>query len=365
MNKEFACWVVEGRGYSPKSQPQVFSATERCGSEPYPVKHGFFRLAVLAVLPLLVAFRWPWQAAGDAGRIELSGTVEAREVDLAFQVGGRIARLQVDEGDAVQADQLVATLDAGDYQLALRNATAQMETAEAALAVLRAGTRPQELRVAEAKLNQAQADLDYARAEFKRIAELVPNKLAAESQLDQARQRQNVALAGVEQVRQTLALLREGPRREDIDQAAAALRARQAAVETAQRQLNYTQLRSPVAGVISVRLAEAGEVVPAGKAVLRVAELSRPWVRAYLNEADLVRVRLGQPAEVRVDGLPGQALTGRLGFISPDAEFTPKTVETRALRVDLVYRVKIEVDNPVGALKLGMPADVVLEVAAP
>ena len=365
MNKEFACWVVEGRGHSPKSQPQFHSATERRGSESYPAKHGFFRLAVLAILPLLVAFRWPWQAAGDAGRIELSGTVEAREVDLAFQVGGRIARLQVDEGDAVQVDQLVATLDAGDYQLALRNATAQMETAEAALAVLRAGTRPQELRVAEAKLNQAQADLDYARAEFERIAELVPSKLATESQLDQARQRQNVALAGVEQARQTLALLREGPRREDIDQAAATLRARQAAVETARRQLDYTQLRSPVAGVISVRLAEAGEVVPAGKAVLRVAELGRPWVRAYLNEADLVRVRLGQPAQVRVDGLPGQVLTGRLGFISPDAEFTPKTVETRALRVDLVYRVKIEVDNPVGALKLGMPADVVLQIVAP
>jgi HlyD family secretion protein len=346
------------RGCSPKSQP-------RFHLESYRVNHGFFRLAVLAMLPLLVAFRWPWQTIGDAGRIELSGTVEAREVDLAFQVGGRIARLQVDEGDAVQIDQRVATLDAGDYQLALRNATAQMEAAQAVLAALRAGTRAQELGVAEAKLNQAQADLDYARAEFGRVAELVPKKLAAENQLDQARQRQNVALAGVEQARQTLALLREGPRREDIDQAAATLRARQAAVETAQRQLNYTELRSPVAGVVSVRLAEAGEVAPAGKAVLRVAELGRPWVRAYLNEADLVRVRLGQAAEVRVDGLPGKVLPGRLAFVSPNAEFTPKTVETRALRVDLVYRVKIEVENPAGALKLGMPADVVLEIAAP
>lgn len=329
------------------------------------MKRAFVWLLALSVLSLLTAFRWPWQAAGDPERIELSGTVEAREVDLAFQVGGRIAELAVDEGDAVKAEQLVATLDASDYELALRNATAQAEAAQAALAALQAGTRVQELRVAEAKLAQAQADLEYARAEFQRVAELVPKKLATESQLDQARQRQNVALAGVEQARQNLALLREGPRQEDIAQAAATLRGRQAAVETARRQLEYVQLHSPVGGLVSVRLAEAGEVVAAGKPVLRIAELGRPWVRAYLNEADLPRVRLGQPVEVRVDGLPGKVLPGRLAFISPDAEFTPKTVETRALRVDLVYRVKVEVENPDWVLKLGQPADVLLKPVSP
>ena len=329
------------------------------------MKRAFVWLLALSLLPLLTAFRWPWQAAGDPERIELSGTVEAREVDLAFQVGGRIAGLAVDEGDAVKAEQPVATLDASDYELALRTATAQMEATRAALAVLQAGTRAQELRVAEAKLAQAQADLAYARGEFKRVAELIPRKLAAENQLDLARQRQNVALAGVEQARQNLALLREGPRREEIDRATAELRARQTAVETARRQLDYTQARSPVVGVVAVRLAEVGEIVSSGKPVLRIAELGRPWVRAYLNETDLPRVRLGQPAEVRVDGLPGKVLVGRLAFISPDAEFTPKTVETRALRVDLVYRVKIEVDNPDGALKLGQPADVLLKAVAP
>ncbi len=312
-----------------------------------------------------MAFRWPWQSARDTDRIELSGTVEAREVDLAFQVGGRIVRLLVEEGDAVKAEQLIAELDARDYELASRNATAQAEAAQAALAALQAGTRVQELRVAEAQQAKAQADLDYARVEFRRIADLVSKKLAPEDQLDQARQRQNVALAGIEQARQNLALLREGPRQEEIDQAAATLRARQAAAETARRQLEYVRLHSPAAGVVSVRLAEAGEVVSPGKTVLRVAELGRPWVRAYLSEADLTRVRLGQAAEVRVDGLPGKVLAGRLAFIAPDAEFTPKTVETRALRVDLVYRVKIEVDNPDGALKLGQPADVALKAAAP
>jgi HlyD family secretion protein len=114
--------------------------------------------------------------------------------------------------------------------------------------------------------------------------------------------------------------------------------------------------------VVGVRLAERGQVVPAGQAVFRVSEIDRPWVRAYLGETDLSKVRLGQTAEVRVDGLPGRVFAGRLAFISPTAEFTPKTVETKALRVDLVYRVKVEVENPEGHLKIGMPADVMLTV---
>lgn len=329
------------------------------------MKRASIWLLALSIFPLLLAFRWPWQSVDESRQIELSGTVEAREIDLAFQVGGRIAMLRVDEGDSVQIEQEVATLDAHDFELALSNAIAQAEAAQAALAALRAGTRIQELRVAEAQLAKAQADLDYIRVEFKRIADLVTKKLAAQDQLDQARQRQNVALAGVEQALQNLALLREGPRREDIDQAAATLRARQATVETTRRQLEYTRLQSPVAGMVSVRLAEAGEIVSPGKTVLRIAELSRPWVRAYLNEKDLTRVRLGQAAQIRIDGLPGKVFEGRLAFISPTAEFTPKTVETHALRVDMVYRVKVQVDNPDGVLKLGQPADVVLSTTPP
>ncbi|HRX60391.1 MAG TPA: efflux RND transporter periplasmic adaptor subunit [Candidatus Competibacter sp.] len=329
------------------------------------MKRASIWLLALSIFPLLLAFRWPWQSVDESRQIELSGTVEAREIDLAFQVGGRIATLRVDEGDSVQIEQEVATLDAHDFELTLSNAIAQTEAAQAALAALRAGTRIQELRVAEAQLAKAQADLDYIRVEFKRIADLVAKKLAAQDQLDQARQRQNVALAGVEQALQNLALLREGPRREDIDQAAATLRARQATAETARRQLEYTRLQSPVTGMVSVRLAEAGEIVSPGKAILRIAELSQPWVRAYLNEKDLTRVRLGQAAQIRIDGLPGKVFEGRLTFISPTAEFTPKTVETHALRVDMVYRVKVQVDNPNGVLKLGQPADVVLSTTPP
>jgi len=312
---------------------------------------------------LLTACHWPWSDAADPVLLMLAGTVEAREVELAFQVGGYLQRLEVDEGDAVTVAKRLAVLDRRDYDLALQSAAAQAEAAKAALAALQAGARPQELRVAEAQLARAEADQAFARAEIRRIEHLVAKRLASQEQLDEGRMRQDVAAAVVAQARHSLDLLREGPRREDIDRAAAEHRVRQVAVNIAEQQLAYTELRSPVEGVVSVRLADSGEVVAKGQAVLRIAELTRPWVRAYLNETDLARVKLGQAAEVRADGLPDQVFSGRLSFISPEAEFTPKTVETRALRVDLVYRVKVDVDNPDGLLKLGMPVDVILKTA--
>jgi HlyD family secretion protein len=298
--------------------------------------------------------------AGD-GKILLSGTVEAHEIDLAFQVAGRIDALRVDEGDYVQAGDLVAVLEAQDYQLALERAQAESQAAAAALAVLRAGTREQEIRVAEQALVEAQARLRYAEAESHRTRRLVPNRLASEDQLEKAEMQEDIARATVARSRESLSLLQEGPRKEDIDQAAAELAARQASLAVAKRNLAYTRLQSPAPGIVTVRFAEPGEVVSAGQPVLRLAVLSRPWVRAYLAEADLARVTLGQRAEVRADGLPDRVFQGRLGFISPKAEFTPKTVETRELRVDLVYRIKVEVENPEGALKLGMPVDVTLD----
>ncbi|HUJ00257.1 MAG TPA: efflux RND transporter periplasmic adaptor subunit, partial [Usitatibacter sp.] len=157
-------------------------------------------------------------------------------------------------------------------------------------------------------------------------------------------------------------LLREGPRKEDIEKAAADFEAATAAAATAAQQLAYARLASTVEGVVSVRLAEQGQNVAPGQAVFRVAQVDRPWVRVYLGEKDLPRVKLGEPAEVRVDGIPGRVFHGHLSFISPEAEFTPKTVETKALRVDLVYRAKVDVDDASGALKIGMPADVLLAV---
>lgn len=319
---------------------------------------------LIALGSVLSACNWPWSDDADNTVIRLAGTVEAREIDLAFQVSGRIAALHTDEGEPVTAGQEAATLDSRDYELALQRARAEAEVARAALALLQAGTRAQEIRAAAATLAKAQAELRFAQAEVRRISGLVERHLASRESLDQAQRQLDVMQAGVEEARQRLDLLREGARKEDIDRAQAELAARLAAVQVAEQQLAYTRLHSPVAGVVSVRLAERGEVVAAGQPVLRVAKLATPWVRAYINETDLSRVQLGQPAEVRVDGLPGKVFQGRLSFIAPKAEFTPKTVETRELRTDLVYRIKVEVENPEGLLKIGMPADVYLRIAS-
>ncbi len=305
---------------------------------------------------------WPWGASTRNSVIVLSGTVDAHEADISFQVPGRILRLDTDEGRAVEIGSALAALDPRDYELSLARARAQADSAAKVLAALKAGSRVQDVHGAEAALRQAQADLQLARAQQERTAKLVAEHFLPPQQLDTANDQVEVAAAKAEQARQALSLLREGPRKEDIARAAADVEAADALVATAQQQLSYTRLLSPVAGVVSVRQAEQGQNVTAGQPVFRVAEIARPWVRAYLDEKDLARVKLGQPAQVQVDGLPGKQFAGHLTFISPEAEFTPKTVETRALRVDLVYRVKVEVDDAAGQLKIGMPADVRLAV---
>ncbi len=303
--------------------------------------------------------------SSEAGNgLTLSGTVEARETALSFQVGGRIERLLTDEGQAVQRDQEVALLVNADYDLAVQRARAEVDAAAAALAALESGARKQELKVSEATLVQAQAEQRFAEEDVKRIQSLIKKHLAAQEQLDQAKLKRDVARSAVRKAEQQLQLLREGPRQEEITQAHAALEGRRSALQSAERQLTYTRLISPINGTVTLRQAEAGEMVNAGQPVFKVAELTRPWVRAYLNETDLARVKLGQSASVSVDGLPGKTFRGRLAFISPRAEFTPKAVETRALRVDLVYRVKIELEDPEGLLKLGMPADVVFDAGS-
>lgn len=316
--------------------------------------------AALLLATLLAGCRWPWESGAPREALTLSGTVDARQIDVSFQAGGRIGRLLADEGQTVQAGRAIAELDASDLQLAAQRARAQAESARKAYASLKAGARPQELRGAEAAVAQAAADRRFADLAVVRTRELVAQHFVSPEQMDRARSTADAAAARQDQASQTLALLRAGARPEDLQRAQADVQAAEAAQAAAERMLAYASLVSPVGGVISVRLAEAGQVVAAGQPVLRIAELTQPWVRAYVAQADLTRVQLGQPVQVRVDGLPGQVLPGKLSFISPQAEFTPKTVETKALRVDLVYRIKVDVEDREHRLKIGMPADVTI-----
>jgi HlyD family secretion protein len=302
-----------------------------------------------------------WNNNPNSDAIVLSGTLEAREIDLSFQVSGRMTDLLRDEGSTVQSGTVVAKLDDRDYTLALQQASATANAAKASLAALSAGTRRQEIRAAEANVEKAKAQLNYWKSEVKRVSFLVPKKLTTEEQLEQTQLQYEIALAGVDQAEQNLNLLKEGPRKEDIERAEQEYAARIEARELSKQQLSYTTLQSPVDGMVTLRLSESGEVVSPGQPVIRVAELANTWVRGYISETNLGRVRLGQPATITVDSYPDKKFSGTLTFISPVAEFTPKTVETRELRVDLVYRIKVQVDNPEGLLKIGMPADIYLQ----
>jgi HlyD family secretion protein len=301
---------------------------------------------------------WPWLNPEAQDQLLLSGTVDAREVDLSFQVGGHIRKLHADEGDTVENGQTVAELDPRDFELTHARTRAEVAAAEQQLAVLEAGARAQEIRAAEATVRQADADLKLARISRQRTVKLVAEKFESPQQLDAANEQVESASARLDGAREQLSLLREGARKEDIERTAAERDAAVAAEAFAEQQLTYTRLVSTVRGTVSVRLAERGQNVAAGQGVLRIAQIDQPWVRIYLSAADLPLVKLGQRAQVTVDGLPGKTFEGRLSFISPEAEFTPKTVETHALRVDLVYRAKVDVDNTAGELKIGMPADV-------
>ncbi len=308
---------------------------------------------------------WQGRQAAQAHALLLSGTVEATQLRPAFRVPGRIRRMPVEEGQRVEAGQLLAELDDASLRAAVQAARALRDAAAASLARLEAGSRPEEIRAAEAAVQEAQARLALARIERRRLEGLVPRKLAPPEALDRARSAEQVARAALAGARERLALLRAGPRQEDIRKARALLAAREAELAQAKLRLGYARLEAPAAGVVALRLHEPGEVVAAGQPVLELDLMDRPWVRAYLSERDLPRVRLGQQAEVRADGLPGLSLQGRLAFISPRAEYTPKTVETRELRVDLVYRIKVLVQDPEHRLKLGMPVDLRLPLTPP
>lgn len=320
---------------------------------------------VLALFTLLGGCRWPWGADAPEGTLVLPGTVEAHEAPLAFQVGGRIAVLRVDEGAWVKAGDVVAELNPNDANLDAVRTAADAESARQALAAMVAGTRPQEVKVSRATLARAEADLTLAQAERERVKALRAEEAVSQADLDRAEQQFAAAEAARSEAAERLNLATEGPRAEDVARARADHASRAAAAAEARRRLAYTRLRSPVDGVVTLRQAEKGEVVAAGQPVFRVAETAHPWVRAYLDEPELPRVRLGQEAEVTADGLPGTVWKGRLAFVAQEAEFTPKVVETRELRSDLVYRIKVEVEDPGSALKIGMPVDVRLAVGQP
>ena len=385
------------------------------------MKKIILRLILLAILAAAGFYLWSARfARKNENRLTVSGNIELTQVDISFKVPGKLVELDVDEGAFVKKGMVIARIDReqveqqrsrdeasvaasqSQYQqmetsvrwqretlesdIALRKA--ELRATQARLDLLLAGSRPQEIQQAQAAVADATAQHDQAKADWDRAQELFKNDDISKAQYDQYRMRLDSTSAVLRQAQEKLALVKEGPRKEDIEAARAEVERAKAAqqaseanrlevqrreedvkahladlarakaqVAITQTQINDTVVTSPIDGVVLVKSAEVGEVLAAGTTVVTIGDIDHPWLRAYINETDLGRVKLGQPVQLTNDSYQGKTYPGRVSFISSEAEFTPKQIQTREERVKLVYRIKIDVDNPRHELKSNMPVD--------
>jgi HlyD family secretion protein len=303
------------------------------------------------------------------GPLRASGYVEATEVRVAPEVGGRVLRMAVDEGARVSSGSLVAELDTTDTEIAIRRVEAERAQAVAQLRLLQAGPRPEDLRQARAQAESAQADVAAAEFELKsaaadlaRFEALLASNAGSRKQRDDAATRRDVAAARVEALKdrvraanETVARLRAGARREEIAAAQARVDAVDAQLEAMRKSQADARVLSPVDGIVTSRLVDPGEVVAPRAPLVVVTDLDRAWANVYVEEPVVARLKLGQTIPIVTDAR--QRLDGTVTFISPKAEFTPRNVQTAEERTKLVYRIKVTTDNKQGVLKSGMPVE--------
>ena len=303
------------------------------------------------------------QAPGNV--LHLFGNVDIRQIQLSFHATGRIQRILVEEGQKVEAGELLAELDPVRYEAAAEQAKAQVAAQREVLSRLLAGSRPEEIQEARARVKAAEAALRDAEPTHRRTKILAQSQYVSQQQLDNTEASLNTARANLDGAQQTLTLAIKGPRQEDIEVARAQLKAYEAALRKAEEELSDTRLYAPEHAVVQDRILEPGDMASPQTPVFTLA-LSNPlWVRAYVSEPDLGKIALGMHAEVKTDSFPNKVYQAWIGFISPTAEFTPKQVETTELRSKLVYRLRVYVCNPQNELRLGMPADVFVPFSQP
>jgi HlyD family secretion protein len=314
-------------------------------------------VVVLAVVLWLSFGRARELASGD---LVMSGNVDIRQVQLAFYGSERIAAVLVREGDHVRKGQLLASLDKARLEAQVANRSALAAAQRDVLRRLEAGNRPEEIRKAHADLEAASADLSNAELTSARVFKLASQGASTAQDSDDARAALDVARARKAAAQEADALMVLGPREEDVSAARAALQSDEAQLDLAKKDLADADLLAPSDGVVENRILEPGDMASPQKPVITLALEDPLWIRAYVAETDLPRIRPGMKAWVTTDGFPGKRYEGWVGYISPTAEFTPKSVETQEVRTKLVYQVRVFVGNPQGELRLGMPAVVTL-----
>jgi HlyD family secretion protein len=320
-------------------------------------------LVVLGLVGVLIW--WLMQREVSSKELVLFGNVDLRQVELSFNNNERIADVLVQEGDRVQRGQVLARLHTGRLAPQLAQAVAEAAAQRQVVARLRNGTRPEEIAQARANVESARADLENARRQYQRLksaSELSVGRAVPQQNVDAAKATLQVAEAKLAVNQKALDLAVIGPRKEDIAQAEAQLRADEARAALVRQQLADAQLTAPMDAVVRSRLMEPGEMASPQSPVFSLAITDPKWVRAYVGEPDLGKIRSGMTASVAVDSFPDHRFDGWIGFISPVAEFTPKAVQTEELRTSLVYEVRVFVKDPADELRLGMPATVYITV---
>ncbi len=326
-------------------------------------------LPVVAVLALSAAGAAAWYSRNhrvdSASVLTLYGNVDIRQVQLAFNGSERIAQMYAREGDTVRKGQLLAKLDTVRLAHNVDLQEAQLASQQQVVSRLEAGSRPEEISKAQADLEAARFDAENAEVSYKRVKELVSQHFVSIQQEDNARTAADAAQAKYHAVQETLKLVQMGPRKEDIAAARAMLKANQAAVEVARKALADASLSAPDNGVIQGRILEPGDMASPQRPVYTLALTDPIWVRAYVQGRDLGKLKPGMRAEIGTDSYPGKRYQAWVGYISPSAEFTPKSVETTEVRSSLVYQIRVFVCNPQDELRLGMPATVTIPLNEP
>jgi HlyD family secretion protein len=331
------------------------------------------RLCLLVlVLPVCVA---ACTDAPPADRVRVSGHVEATEVHTAAEVGGRLLDLRVDEGDRVEAGAIIARLDTEDIALQIARTRADRGATLAQLRLLEAGSRAEDIRQAraqvdaatadtaaiDAEVKAAQLDLDRFQALLAANAGSVKQRDDAQARLDTAKARQRAAQDRVRSARETQMRLEAGTRPEEIQAARARVEAADAQIAVLEKSQRDANVLSPISGIVTQKLVDAGEIVAPGTPLVVITDLDHAWANLFVPEPMIPRVAMGQAATIITDA-GGQSLDGKVTYISPRAEFTPRNVQTAEERSKLVYRIKVSVDNRAGILKLGMPVDAELKL---
>ncbi|CAI0971843.1 Macrolide-specific efflux protein macA precursor [Serratia entomophila] len=316
-------------------------------------------LIVAAIVLVAAAVYGFWYYQQQQERpLTLYGNVDIRTVNLGFRVDGRLASLTVDEGDAIRPGQLLGKLDDAPYRNALQQAQASVGNARAKLALLQAGYRAEEIAQVRSEMAQRQSAFSYADSFLKRQQGLWAKNATSADALEDARTARNQAQANLQAAKDKLAQYLSGNRPQEIEQAKASLAQSEAALAQAQLNLQDTRLLSPSAGTLLTRAVEPGTMLSAGGTVFTLSLTQPVWVRAYVNEINLGKAAPGTELEIYTDGRPNKPYHGKIGFVSPTAEFTPKSVETPDLRTDLVYRLRVIVTDADDALRQGMPVTI-------